>query len=185
MKVTPQSEKWLSTALGVVCLVLVLNLVLRSGGVRATASRSPAPLQVPAVKQGREASSAKKEAALSNGEVDLRLDEWKVLQARPLPHLGRNPFEVERPVTAPSGATTPLALANQPPPPPPIPLKPLGHSLNLKGVEEAFVTDDDQLYIVHVGEVFAKKYKVLRITPSFLEVEDETSRQTIQLPFPQ
>jgi len=185
MKVTPQAQKWLSAGLAVVCVVLVLNLVLRSGRVRATASRPPAPTGAAGDEQGQAASSARKEAALSSEGVELRLEEWKALQARPLPRLARNPFEVERPAAGPSVAATPQALANQPPPPPPIPLKPLGHSLNLKGVEEAFVTDDDQVYVVHEGEVFAGKYRVLRITPSFVEVQDETSRQTIQLPYPQ
>lgn len=185
MKVTPQAQKWLSAALAVVCVVLVLNLVLRSGRVRATASRPPAPAQAGGDQQGREPPSAKKDAVSPSDGLELRLDQWKALQARPLPQLGRNPFEVERPATSPSGPATPQALANQPPPPPPIPLKPLGHSLNLKGEEEAFVTDDEQVYVVHVGEVFAKKYRVLRITPSFVEVQDETSRQTIQLPYPQ
>ncbi len=183
MKLSAQAEKGLTTALGVVCLVLLWNLVFRSGGVRATASRTPDRPEGRGPKGQRPADSAKDQPALADFESRLRLDVWKALQSRPLPELGRNPFEMERPIVAPGKGST--SGPPQSPPPPPIPLKPLGHSQTAKGVEEAFVTDDEQVYVVHVGEVFAGKYKVLRITSTFVEVEDETSRQRIQLPFPQ
>jgi hypothetical protein len=58
----------------------------------------------------------------------------------------------------------------------------LGYTEKSPGVPEAIVTDDDQIYIVHEGETFARKYRVLKITPTGVEVEDETTQQKARLP---
>jgi hypothetical protein len=63
-------------------------------------------------------------------------------------------------------------------------LKSLGYS-EKNGRQEAFVSDDDQTYVVHEGETFAQRYHVLKITPQFVEISDETTHQTVQLPFAQ
>ena len=45
--------------------------------------------------------------------------------------------------------------------------------------------DDAETYQVKEGEGFANKYKVISITPTLVEIEDESSHQKVELPFPQ
>jgi hypothetical protein len=82
--------------------------------------------------------------------------------------------------------TTPAPAAPAPPAPPaPPPLKAVGYTEKAGGVKEAIVSDDQEIYIVHEGESFAKRFRVLKISPAAIEVDDETTHQTIRLPIPQ
>ncbi len=179
MMKTGQSGKWLSAVLGIVCVVLLVKLVMQFGGVKARASRrageaaEPRPLLASAAKGGDE---------LARYDPKVHLDLLKELQSRRFPQLPRNPFEIMAPPQSEASAPPPEV---KPPPPPPIPLKALGYSEKGPGQQEAFVADDEQTYIVHEAETFGQKYKVLKITPQSIEIEDESSHQTIQLPFAQ
>jgi hypothetical protein len=55
--------------------------------------------------------------------------------------------------------------------------KPLGYVEKAGGRIEAIVSQDDQVYIVHEGELFAGKYRVLKISPDAVEAVDETTVQ--------
>jgi len=185
MRVKSQLEKWATGFLGVVCLLLVLNLALRNG-VKAGASR--------AALSSRAAPAATRSQPLADRVADelarydpgVHLDLLKELQSRPLPRLARNPFEFEAkaaPLT-PASAAAPTAPAPPPPPAPP-PLKAMGYTQKAGGVHEAIVTDDQEIYIVHEGDTFANRFRVLKISPSAVEVDDETTHQTLRLPIPQ
>ena len=180
MRGRSQREKWAIGLLGIVCLLLVLNLVLRTG-VKAGASR--------AIRPGRVSRAASRSPALSERVADelarydpgVRLDLLKELQSRPLPKLARNPFEFEtRPAVA-----QPTSPAPAPPALPAPPLKAVGYTEKAGGVKEAIVSDDQEIYIVHEGESFAKRFHVVKISPAAIEVDDETTHQTIRLPIPQ
>ncbi len=176
MKIGGQAEKWLRVGLGVACLLLIVHLVMQFGGVRTGGSRA-----VPSAAAAARARPADSLDELVRYDPVIRLDVLKKFQARPLPQFARNPFEAEAPKPVAPAAAAPAAPP-PPPPPPPIPLKSLGYS-EKNGRQEAFVTDDDQTYVVHEGETFAQRYHVLKITPKFVEISDETTHQTVQLPF--
>ena len=62
----------------------------------------------------------------------------------------------------------------------------MGYMEKAGGVKEATVTDDqDNIYVVHENDVFADHFKVLKISPTVIEIEDTTTQQSIQLPVPQ
>lgn len=183
MKLSSRFEKWVSGFLGVVALVLLLNLVLPSG-VRVGASRSPTPAANPA-RPGRSQAPASKRGFddLVRYDPTVHLEALKEIRERPLPGLDRNPFEfppqrAPEPEIIPDG---PAAVAAAPQAPR-VPLKALGFTQKAGGVREAIVTDDEQIFIVHEGETFARKFKVLRISPAAVELEDETTHQSIRLP---
>lgn len=186
MRVKSQLEKWATGFLGVVCLLLVLNLALRNG-VKAGASR--------AALSSRPAPAATRSQPLPDRVADelarydpgVHLDLLKELQSRPLPKLARNPFEFEAkaaPPTPLASSAGPAAPAPPPTPAPP-PLKAMGYTEKAGGVHEAIVTDDQEIYIVHEGDTFAQHFRVLKISPSAVEVDDETTHQTLRLPVPQ
>ncbi|MGH9455948.1 MAG: hypothetical protein ACRD2O_18500, partial [Terriglobia bacterium] len=105
--------------------------------------------------------------------------------------LDRNPFEF-----APTPAQVRQAMAQKalasgpagPPPPPvapPIPYKALGYSENSHGQFQAYLTDDKDIFVVHEGDELGQHYKILKITPNLVEVQDEGFNQKGQLLFPQ
>lgn len=177
--------KWASGVLGGVCLLLVLNLVLRDG-VRAGASRPTFPAASSTTALRVQTVSRVSADELSQFDPVVRLDLLKELQGRPLPQLTRNPFEFEalRSAAPPANAGAPAAPAAESPPPP-VPLKSLGYTEKAGGEREALISDDEQIYVVREGEVVAKKYRVLKITPTLVEIEDESSHRKVQLPYNQ
>jgi hypothetical protein len=115
----------------------------------------------------------------------VHLEALEELDARPLPDTERDPFEfaAQPPVTPQQ-----LAAAAQPPappPPPPVLLKPMGYNEMPGGVKEAFASLEDQVLVVHEGDVVGSRYKILKITPSVVTIEDATSHQVVDLPIPQ
>jgi hypothetical protein len=201
-----QSVNKATVGLGVLLVLLFLNLAFGNPlfhlffGAGVSAGTRPMPPQPKAAsKDQAEKAPPKGASRLTAGaatkvkdefaryDPSLNLDELKDILSRPAPQPGRNPFELK---------ATPKALATKadapappqpvaPPPPPPIPLKAEGYSEKPGGVKEAYITDDQEVYVVHEGEEFGKGYKALKITPQQIEVEDETNHRTVQLLVPQ
>ncbi len=194
-----------TAGVGVLLLVLILNLAFGNplfnlffgGGVSAGTRPTPPPPVTPGKdKIGRASPKAASKSTVgptatikdefARYDPSLNLDELKDLVSRPGPKLGRNPFEF---------GTTPQDLTKKtdqtqtapppPPPPPPIPLKAVGYAEKPGGVKEAYISDDQEVYVVHEGEEFGNRYKAIKITPQQIEVEDQTGHQTVQLLIPQ
>ena len=183
MKLASRTEKWAIGVLGTVCAVLLANMVLQLSGLRAGGGRVSASTAA----KGAFANGGSPGDELGRYDPVVRLDLLKQLQDRPLPELDRSPFEfVEthaRPAPAPAPAAAPPPA--QPPAPPPISVKPVGYSEGAGGVREVYMSEEDQVYVVHEGDTVAGKYKILKITPKMVTVEDVTTHQTADLPIPE
>jgi hypothetical protein len=180
MKLPSHIQKWLAGILGAVSLILVLNLVLQYTGARPGLSR-PGPGSVSA--STRDGSRYADD--LARYDPVVRLDLLQKFAKRPLPKLERSPFEFVAPPPSRKVEAAGPAQPPPPPPPPPILLKPMGYSEKPGGVREAFVTLEDQVYTVHERDTVGGKYKILKIAPQTIAVEDETTHQTAELPIPQ
>jgi hypothetical protein len=185
MKLPAQIEKWGSGVLGVVSVLLLANLVSQFRGTRARESPSlAAPSRGARVRA--EKGSSRSADDLARYDPVAHLEALKELDARPLPDTERNPFDFVAPpapeVTAEEQAA---AQPSAPPPPPPVLLKPMGYNEMPGGVKEAFASYEEQVFVVHEGEVVASKYKILKITPLVVTVEDVTSHRIVELPIPQ
>ncbi|HEY6293849.1 MAG TPA: hypothetical protein VI455_20030 [Terriglobia bacterium] len=133
--------------------------------------------------------SVKTRSEGASNDAVLQLDVLKQLNSRSMPDLARNPFEF---------APTPAQVQAQheaeereqhpapppPAPPPPVPFKAMGYQQDSKGQRAAYLSDDQDTYIVHEGQEFGQRFKVLRITDTAVEVQDETYHQIVQLPYP-
>ena len=191
MKRTGQIQKWGAGVLGAVSLVLIVKLVLQFNrgyvGVTRLAARTP-PHPKASVPQGAKARGGKPRMSdeLSRYDSLVKLDLLKEFEDRPLPELHRNPFEfVAGPTPVSPAQTAPAApMAAQPPPPPAVTLKPMGYSEGKGGVKEAMISDEDQVFVVHEGDSVGTRYKVIKITPTVITVEDATLHQTVDLPVP-
>ena len=198
-----QSVNKAAIGVGVLLFLLVLNLAFGNplfhlflGGDVSAGTRPMLPQPTPASKDQAEkapaARTSKSTDAPANRVKDefarydpsLNLDELKDILSRPASQPGRNPFELHAtPKAVPTNPEPPPPQA--PPPPPPIPLKAVGYSEKPGGVKEAYVTDDQEVYVVHEGEEFGNHFKAIKITSHEMQVEDLSSHQTTQLPIAQ
>ena len=185
MKLSGRAEKWGSVVLGVVCLVL-LKLVFGTG-VRAGATRPTTPAPASSEAQRNPTGGPRNVDDISRDDPEVRLDLLKKFESRPLLELSRNPFEFVRPpATLAKTQTSATAPVPPPPPPPPLALKAVGYGEKPGGLREAYVSEEEQTYVVHIGESFAQeRFKVLNITPQQIEIEDVASHRQVQIPFPQ
>lgn len=72
-----------------------------------------------------------------------------------------------------------------PPPPPPINLKFWGWASQPGEAKAVFLAQGDNGFVAHEGEIIARRYKVVRIGPSSVEIEDllSNNRQSIAVAF--
>ncbi len=189
MKVSGKREKWAAAILGVICLALLINL-LRSPFVRARAPHLVGP--VASSPSGERGTATGSFADLSRYDPEVRLDLLNQLSARPLPASERDPFryglspaEKAQKEQAAEQAAVKASQPPPPPPPPPITVKALGYVDGPGGVREAFFADEEDTYRVREGQSFANRYKVLKITPTMVTIDDQASHQPVALQFPE
>ncbi len=189
MNVSRGVNTWGPAVLAVVCIFLGIRLYSEMKKPLVHASRSVMKISAPAASTHHERAAGIDAASASTLESPLlRLSLVKDLEERPLPEIARNPFDFA-PLAPPkhtegSGGAGASAAASGPPPPPPIPLKAFGFSVDNQGRREAYLADAKEVYVVSKGTVVSKRFKVLQITPSLVEVEDATSGQKAELPIP-
>jgi len=70
-----------------------------------------------------------------------------------------------------------------PPPPPPIPLKFYGFSGNKSGPKQVFLSKGEDIFIAKEGQIIDRRYRIVKIGPNSVEVEDvlTNNRQTLPL----
>jgi len=170
--------------MGFVCILLGAHLVRQ---YRALAPHSYSHAQPPASRRVSQAGKESRRASdeLAQFDPSLHLETLNGLDSRPLPREGRNPFAFVEPPPPPAAKQAALAPAPAPPAPPPVPLKPMGYNELPGGKKEAIVTYNDDVQVVHEGDVVASRFKIVRITPTELVVEDGETHQTLEMPFPQ
>jgi hypothetical protein len=71
-----------------------------------------------------------------------------------------------------------------PPPyvPPPINLRFFGTALRSNGVTQAFLLNGEDVYMASAGDIVARKYKIVSIGTSNIQVEDLQNNNTQTLP---
>lgn len=106
---------------------------------------------------------------------------------------GRNIFvehheDIPQPLTSVRLAEAPPEAPPAPPPlppPPPINLKAWGWANPGSGDKTVFLAQGDNGFVAHEGDIVARRYKVVKIGPSSVEIEDllSNNRQTIPVVF--
>jgi hypothetical protein len=131
---------------------------------------------------------------LSDNNLDprLRLDLLKNAEGIEYKGNGRNIFragaepqpEIPKPKTPPMPGTGPDA-GNKPttPPPPTINLKFFGFAIRQGAENKVFLADGDDVFVAGQGDIVNRRYKILHITLTSVEVEDVICnvRQTLNL----
>jgi len=204
MKLGGQTEKWAIGILGVVSVLLVVKLVAQYNQLQATV-RHPAVRTRPHAGAGAPAGTGEvvvKQPVEPRAPDDLsiydsivKVDLLKKYEDRPLPELRRDPFTF-LPVARPAPVQAPgVAAAAPPAPPPPLTMKVMGYTEGKGEPDEAMVelcaascetaSPDDQVLVVHAGDPVGSRYKVIKINPTVVTIEDAAIHQTVDLPVPQ
>jgi hypothetical protein len=137
---------------------------------------------------------AAKRMASTSSSLDPTLDETAMLRTEGLVYsgTGRNIFSaismpVEIPKNVPSarpGVVLPVLppMPVGPPPPPPINLKYFGTAVRLNGRRQAFLLQGEDVYLAAEGDIVARKYRIVSIGATSIQVEDLVNQDTQTLP---
>jgi hypothetical protein len=119
----------------------------------------------------------------------LRFDWLKASEDTTYSGSGRNIFKAEIEIPKPIAQVRqkPVAVVPTgpppPPPPPPINLKFFGFASKPGEPKKIFLSQGEDIFIAGEGEIVDRRYKVMRITPTSVEIEDvlNNNRQMIPL----
>ncbi len=177
-----------AAALGVVAvlaLVLVYEL-MPSSPTSAAAPATPGtqPAQTgPTRPSRRGGASAKKGRLPQSLDPTLNLTQLAAAEQVKYEGSGRNIFisQAEITIPQPNGpghtdtAAAPTYVPPQPAAPPPIPLKFFGFASQPGEPKKVFLSKGDDVFIAGEGEIVDRRYKVLHILPTSVEVQDVVS----------
>lgn len=185
------------SVLGGIALLLVVRAMFTSNApepVNVTPiAQTPAVAGAPARKvhsAGRARTAAPRLTKAPNSiDPTLRFDWLKTSEDTQYAGNGRNIFLAQADIPEPvkNGATDQQKLAQEqaagPPPPPPINLKFYGFASKPGEPKRIFLSQGEDFFIATEGQVIDRRYKVLRISPLSVEIEDmlNNNRQSIPL----
>lgn len=177
-------------ALMALAVLLLLRMLLSSGGPTTTVAAS-VPDAVPA--QPEAANQTVRNGRGKNAPLPLdptlRTDLLKNSEAAMYKGTGRNIFEEQAapPPPLPKPISNPVVQTAvtppPPPPPPPIPLKFYGFANKPGQTKSIFLANGDDIFIGREGDIVNRRYKIIHIMPTQVEIEDvlNNNRQTIPL----
>jgi hypothetical protein len=183
-------------ALAVVAAVVVLYNLSGSTPTAASPASTVFPAASQSVSPSRPAPRTKargKKASAGPRSLDptLRYDWLKASEDTKYEGTGRNIFQLQAEIPQPikSGGTEADDDDEAdkgpppPPPPPPINLKFFGFASKAGESKKIFLSSGEDVFIAAEGDVVNRHYKVLRISPTSVEIEDvlNNNRQSIPL----
>ena len=186
-----RSQKIAAIALGVVLLLVIAYEVMPSSSTNAStnlpstttaALTPPSTPAKPGSHHGPRSTSAKKERAPQSLDPTLHLTQLASTEQIKYEGSGRNIFVAQAadvviptPITAGTAKGSNDAKIFQPPAvaaPPPIPLKFFGFASHPGEPKKIFLSKGDDVFIAGEGEIVDRRYKVVRISPTSVEIQD-------------
>jgi hypothetical protein len=172
----------------VVAGVAIYNWIGNSGD-SATAANSPTAATPTGTATSKPAGSARKAGPVvlaQSLDPTLRLDLLKSSEDVSYKGSGRDIFQNQpEPAPIPKPIENPITdnRPPPPPPPPPIPLKFYGFSGSKSGPKQVFLSKGDDIFVAKEGQIIDRRYKILKIGPNSVDVEDvlTNNRQTLPL----
>jgi hypothetical protein len=173
----------------VLALILLGRWMFSSGGESPAAATSSANVTAPTTLpqapkariRGRRANNASRSL-----DPSLRYDWLRVSEDTKYEGKGRNIFRAQIDIPRPEKFTpdhVPPPQPTGPPPPPPINLKFFGFASKPGEPKKIFLSQGEDVFIAGEGEIVDRRYRILRISPMAVEVEDvlNNNRQSIPL----
>jgi len=182
MKVGAKNRKQLV----IMSALLALALAVFSRNVLNVGASTPTPVaeKTAAVEEER----GRQTASLHNSlDPSIRLDLLRSSESTEYKGNGRNIFksmpEIPQPVQSP--ITRPQVTVITKPPPPPINLKFYGFASSSSGPKQVFLSQGDDIFIAKEGDIVDRRYKVIHIGPTSVDVEDVLENNTQPIPLTQ
>jgi hypothetical protein len=187
VKLGSENRKTMGWALGLgaVAIITVAYQVVPifSGhSVTPVSASAPSVTAAPRTASGPRGKGALKKPRSESLDPTLHLQLLASSEQTKYTGLGRNIFvsqaeDIQRPLAP--GATDQKKVAENPiwtpppiPPPPPIPLKFFGFASRPGEPKRIFLSKDQDVFIAGEGEIVDRRYKVMRITPTSVEIQD-------------
>jgi hypothetical protein len=195
LKIGTENRTKLYAALGlmVLALGLVANWIFSSSGSQpastSAAVSAPRVASQPVASRTRTTASGKKNTAPRSLDPTLREDWLNASEGTRYEGTGRNIFQAQTEIPKPhnNGTTDHVAVVPTgppvPPPPPPINLKFYGFASKPGEARKVFLSEGEDIFVASEGDIIDRRYKILRISPTSVEVEDvlNNNRQSIPL----
>jgi hypothetical protein len=194
VKIGAENRSKLVAAVALMALAIVLlgRWMFSSGGPSPAAANPPTTVATPttpppALKarvRGRKINTASRSL-----DPSLRYDWLKASEDTKYEGRGRNIFraQIDMPRPERNGSTDHAQQMppqpTGPPPPPPINLKFFGFASKPGEPKKIFLSQGEDVFIAGEGEIVDRRYRILRISPMSVEVEDvlNNNRQSIPL----
>jgi len=174
-----------AAVLGVIALLVCAYEILpffSGSSTPASSAQAAAPSLVPArPATGRGATKPGKKPKTVSLDPTLRLDLLATAEKTPYEGSGRNIFVSEREevvIEHPKGPGVtdhqpdPGYITPHPEPPPPIPLKFYGFASSPGEPKKIFLKNGDDVFVAGEGEIVDRRYKVIRISTTSVEIQD-------------
>ena len=182
MKAGFEDRKKVYAVIALMALAAFLLLRFFNSGGNSTVSAASTPTQTPASTRGPAAKPA------SNLDPSLRLSTLKGVESQEYKGSGRNIFEYAQLPIPPIHQDihpNPQPPPGPPPPqpPPPINLKFYGFASRPGEPTRIFLSEGEDIFIGGEGEIINRRYRILHIGKTSVEIEDtlNNNRQTIPL----
>ncbi len=176
----------LAGVLGLVAILVIGNEFMPSSSTNAstaTVTNSPVPslsTTSSSKHHGSGNTSGKKEHAPQNLDPTLHLQELLATEQIKYEGSGRNIFVSQAEVVIPKPLAAGVVGPNDPKPyqappvaaAPPIPLKFFGFANQPGEPKKVFLSKGEDVFIAGEGEIVDRRYKVVRISPTAVEIQD-------------
>jgi hypothetical protein len=192
---TENRKQVLALAVLGVIAVLVLAYEFLPSSSTPTSAAAPASSTGPGHPTMRRTASGKL-VPVVEPRLDPTLDLKLLAQSEEINYAGngRNifvnrPVEIETPRA--SGATDHgrqaggIYMPPPPPPPPPITLKFCGFANKTGEPKKVFLVQNEDIFVAGEGEIVDRRYRVLRISPNAVEIEDVLNNNKQSIPLTQ
>jgi hypothetical protein len=182
-----KTKQRIAIVLAIVAILVVARTFMTMGGPNS----APAPAAAPAAPVSSSSPIKGKLQLSDTMDPRLQLDLLANSEEVKYEGKGKNIFTaapevaavIPKVVVSPLKTTPPPPAVYVPPPPPPINLKFFGIT-NTKGEKpKVFLSQGEDIWIAREGDVVNRHYKIVRISPNTVEVEDllNNNRQSIPL----
>jgi len=179
------TENKTKTALAGVLVVAAIGLlVYQFSGNGSENQPAPAPGSTAASPAAKNAHKAHTLMAHSL-DPTLRFDLLKSSEDVTYKGNGRNIFSSAAPpppIPKPEASALTNNTPPPPPPPPPSGLKFYGFAGPKNGAKKIFLIKGEDIFLAKEGDIVDRRYKVVRVSPASVEVEDVLTNHTETLP---
>ena len=200
MNLGAENRNKVIAAISLVIVAVVLMATRFSGflGLGSSSAAAPTPTNVvlaperPSPAPGRTTTrnGAKKQNAAQSLDPSLRTDLLRISEETKYEGSGRNIFKVfvdiPKPIVQVATQEPPQQQGPAlPPPPPPIELKFYGYATPTGGTRRIFLAQGEDVFIAREGDIVDRRYKVVRISPTSVEILDVLSNNRQSIPLTQ